>query len=317
MAFRFSGSIVVPCPMKSSNAETKLTPNWTNLSLRKSLQLILEPMGMDYVVEREVLKVTTASKLETMIASRVYPVGDLCETTDEAIQLLESIECGFGIASRDRGRPTFGRFCPGQNTPGSRLARRPRESPEYPAGDAGRAAVTGACKCKAVMSNSSHWKGLLMIVDKIENYVKYANLPAALYRAIEYIGSTDFSHVENGQYELDGKKMVSIVNRYQTKTLNNAIWESHRKYIDVQFVAGGHERFGLAPMSSAPPVTTEYNAEKDVIFYGPGTDTFDAPAGTFMIFYPDDIHAPGLAAGSPPKPSDDVKVVVKVAVDLG
>lgn len=154
-----------------------------------------------------------------------------------------------------------------------------------------------------------------MIVDNIENYAKYANLPAPLYRAIEYIGSTDFTHVENGQYELDGKRMVSIVNRYQTKTIDNAIWESHRKYIDVQFVAGGHERFGLVPLDQAPPVRTPYDEKKDVIFYEPGIDTFDAPAGTFMIFYPDDIHAPGLATGVPPTPKEVVKVVVKVAVD--
>ena len=154
-----------------------------------------------------------------------------------------------------------------------------------------------------------------MIFDNIENYAKYANLPAPLYRAIEYIGSTDFTHVENGQYELDGKRMVSIVNRYQTKTIDNAIWESHRKYIDVQFVAGGHERFGLVPLDQAPPVRTLYDEKKDVIFYEPGIDTFDAPAGTFMIFYPDDIHAPGLATGVPPTPKEVVKVVVKVAVD--
>ncbi|MBS0203576.1 MAG: YhcH/YjgK/YiaL family protein [Planctomycetes bacterium] len=154
-----------------------------------------------------------------------------------------------------------------------------------------------------------------MIVDKIENYARYANLPRALYRAIEYIGSTDFSYVENGQYELDGKRMVSIVNRSQTRMLENAIWESHRKYVDVQFVAGGHERFGHVPLSNAPPVRTPYNEEKDVIFYEPAIETFDAPAGTFMIFYPDDVHAPGLATGVPPKPAEVVKVVVKVAVD--
>jgi YhcH/YjgK/YiaL family protein len=154
-----------------------------------------------------------------------------------------------------------------------------------------------------------------MIVDKIENYAKYAHLPPALYRAIEYIGSTDFTHVETGQYELEGKRMISMVNRYRTKTLDKSIWESHRKYIDVQFVAGGHERFGHVALSKAPPVQTEYSEEKDVIFYEHGTETFDAPAGTFMIFYPDDVHAPGLASGFPPKPSEVVKIVVKVAVE--
>ena len=155
-----------------------------------------------------------------------------------------------------------------------------------------------------------------MIVDRIENYAKYADLPAALFRAIEYIGSTDFSHVESGQYELDGRDMISIVNRYPTKSMDKAVWESHRTYIDVQFVAGGHERFGWVPLNKAPAVATEYDEKKDVIFYEAGTDTFDAPAGTFMIFYPDDVHAPGLMAGTPPRSGDVVKVVVKVSTRI-
>ena len=156
-----------------------------------------------------------------------------------------------------------------------------------------------------------------MIIDKIANYAKYSHLPAGIVKAIEYLGSTDFTHVENGQYELDGKKLISIVNRYQTKLADRAVWESHRKYIDVQFVAAGHERFGCEPMSSGLAVTTPYNEHKDVMFYEPGLATYDAPAGTFMIFYPDDIHAPSLASGSPPIPGDVVKVVVKVAVEQG
>jgi len=154
-----------------------------------------------------------------------------------------------------------------------------------------------------------------MIVDSIQNYARYAQLPKPLVQAIEYLGSTDFTHVQNGQYELDGKRMVSIVNRYQTKLMDQAVWESHRKYIDVQFVAGGRERFGHVPLAEAPAVKTPYQDDRDVIFYEPGVATYDAPAGTFMIFYPDDIHAPGLASGVPPRPSDVVKVVVKVAVE--
>lgn len=153
-----------------------------------------------------------------------------------------------------------------------------------------------------------------MIVDNIQNYAKYLSLSPRIARAIEYIGSTDFTFVESGQYELDGKNLVSIVNRYRTKLPEQAVWESHRKYIDVQFMASGIEHFGYAPLASAPPVKTPYSEEKDVIFYQPGTEIFAAPMGTFMIFYPDDVHAPGLALGMPPKPTDVVKVVVKVAV---
>lgn len=153
-----------------------------------------------------------------------------------------------------------------------------------------------------------------MIVDHIKNHAKYMHLPARIQKAIEYIGSTDFTHVESGQYELDGKNLVSIVNRYKTKLPEQAVWESHRKYIDVQFIAGGHERFGHVSLDKAPPVKTPYSSEKDVIFYEPGTEIHDAPAGTFMIFYPEDIHGPCIAAGDPPTPGEVVKVVVKVAV---
>ena len=153
-----------------------------------------------------------------------------------------------------------------------------------------------------------------MIVDHITNYAKYMNLRKELVKAIEYIGSTDFTYVENGQYALAGKRMVSIVQRYQTRLDDKAVWESHRKSIDVQFMAYGGERMGIAELASAPAVQVPYSDEKDVIFYEPGSKYFDAPMGTFMIFYPEDIHAPCLARGNPPTPEDVVKVVVKVAV---
>src|SRR5262249_15124180 len=152
-----------------------------------------------------------------------------------------------------------------------------------------------------------------MIVDNIKNYAKYSHLPSRIVQAIHYIGSTDFTNVDDGQYELDGRKLVSIVMRYKTRLPPEAIWKSHRKYIDVQFMAYGNEKVGIAPMAQAPVVKTPYNEEKDVIFYEPGTEYFEAAMGTFMIFYPDDIHAPSLARGNPQVPEDVVKVVVKVA----
>ena len=154
-----------------------------------------------------------------------------------------------------------------------------------------------------------------MITDKIENYAKYSHLAPRIVKALEYLGSTDFTHVENGQSELDGRRLVSIVMRYKTKTAENAVWESHRKHIDVQFMAAGRERFGHVTLTEAPPARVDYDETKDVILYQPGTNTYDAPQGTFMIFYPEDVHAPSLAVGVPPVPGEVVKVVVKVAVE--
>lgn len=66
------------------------------VSLRTCLRLILEPLGLVYIVEDEVLKITTYVRTEIKQTTRIYPVGDLCETPDDATQLLETIECGLG-----------------------------------------------------------------------------------------------------------------------------------------------------------------------------------------------------------------------------
>jgi type II secretory pathway component GspD/PulD (secretin) len=66
------------------------------VSLRTCLRLLLEPLGLVYVVEDEVMKITSYKKTETRQTTRIYPVGDLCETPEEAEQLLETIGCGLG-----------------------------------------------------------------------------------------------------------------------------------------------------------------------------------------------------------------------------
>ena len=78
-----------------------------NVPLKKVLQLVLEPLGLTYAIEDDVMKVTTQSKQDERVSTRVYPVGDLFETLDEAKELLETVECGLGM-SRDADRvPRF------------------------------------------------------------------------------------------------------------------------------------------------------------------------------------------------------------------
>jgi hypothetical protein len=65
------------------------------VSLRTCLRLLLEPLGLVYVVEDEVMKITSYKKTETRQTTRIYPVGDLCETPDDALQLLETVNCAL------------------------------------------------------------------------------------------------------------------------------------------------------------------------------------------------------------------------------
>ncbi|NOX56272.1 MAG: hypothetical protein GXP27_17880 [Planctomycetes bacterium] len=49
----------------------------SGIMLRSALKIILEPLGLNYVIEDEVMKITTQTKAEETLQTRVYPVGDL------------------------------------------------------------------------------------------------------------------------------------------------------------------------------------------------------------------------------------------------
>jgi hypothetical protein len=54
-----------------------VTLNLAGVTLRSVLKLLLEPMQLTYVIEDEVMKITTSAKAGEKLTTRVYPVGDL------------------------------------------------------------------------------------------------------------------------------------------------------------------------------------------------------------------------------------------------
>ena len=49
----------------------------SGITLRSALRLLLEPLGLTYVIEDEVMKITTQTKADEKMSTRVYPVADL------------------------------------------------------------------------------------------------------------------------------------------------------------------------------------------------------------------------------------------------
>jgi hypothetical protein len=54
-----------------------ITLKLAGVSLRSVLKLLLEPLQLTYVIEDEVMKITTSGKAADKLSLRVYPVGDL------------------------------------------------------------------------------------------------------------------------------------------------------------------------------------------------------------------------------------------------
>lgn len=149
-----------------------------------------------------------------------------------------------------------------------------------------------------------------MIYDNIKNIERYFTLGEKFQKALEYLTSTDFSNLDNGEYEIDGKNIYAIVNEYQTKPLSAGKWESHRKYIDIQFIVSGTEKIGFTE-SKKTIVLTEYDEEKDVTIHKGEGQFINVEENHFVIFFNEEIHMPSLAVNIPKQVK---KVVVKVAV---
>lgn len=132
-------------------------------------------------------------------------------------------------------------------------------------------------------------------------------------KAFQFMKSNDLPNLEAKRYDIDGDNVYAPVSEYITKNPEEARYESHKKYIDVQYVASGKELIGIAPASALKEVLAPYDETRDVEFMSvEGGVSHNAEPGKFFILFPDDLHCPGLRDGenSPVK-----KVVVKVKID--
>lgn len=146
-----------------------------------------------------------------------------------------------------------------------------------------------------------------MVIDKIENYLCYANLSERMAKGFEFIKNTDLVEIESGKYEIDQDDIFAIVQEYDTKEEKNCKLEGHKKYIDIQYMIKGVELMGVTTKKDQKII--EVNEEKDYTFYEGETSLLKVGKGMFTIFFPDDLHRPCVKAGQIAKVK---KVVVKV-----
>ena len=88
--------------------------------------------------------------------------------------------------------------------------------------------------------------GIMMIIDELKNAKLYAGVMPDFMGALEYAMSLE--NADCGRYEY-GDHYVMIL-QGETRRLEGAALEAHRRYVDVQIVLSGAERVGYAPLSS-------------------------------------------------------------------
>lgn len=148
-----------------------------------------------------------------------------------------------------------------------------------------------------------------MILDSLENYQLYSTINERIAKGFAFLHNTDLEAIPSGKHDIDGDIIFALVQEYQTKPLAECKLESHKKYIDIQYVIRGEEFMGVTTKNNQKIL--EVNEDKDYTFYEGTTSLVRVSKGMFTIFFPDDLHQPCVQTELA---SEVKKVVIKVLI---
>lgn len=146
-----------------------------------------------------------------------------------------------------------------------------------------------------------------MIIDSIGNAVKYFKMYPCFADAFEFLKGDDLKKLPCGRIDLHGDNLYALISNAPGRNRAGALLETHKCYIDIQFILEGKETFGWTPKKECRHVSVPYDKNKDIEFYHDEPQVwFDLSPGMFVIFSPGEGHLPGVSSGMVHK------VVIKV-----
>ncbi|MEO6909059.1 MAG: YhcH/YjgK/YiaL family protein [Abditibacteriaceae bacterium] len=137
-----------------------------------------------------------------------------------------------------------------------------------------------------------------MIYDKLENIAVYSALHPLFPKAFEGLLHMDWDQLPCGRHDIMGDDIFVSLAEYQTVFPDQGVWEAHRRYIDIQLIVAGEEQMGHA-FNSSLQIKESYDTTNDVEFYSGTGQLITFSKNTFAIYYPHDVHSPGLISGAP------------------
>ncbi len=133
--------------------------------------------------------------------------------------------------------------------------------------------------------------------------------------AFEWLRSEKWKSLAVGTYEIKGREVYAMVQEYDSRSLDVAKYEKHKKYADVQMVIEGQELMISTTDDSIIGTSLDgFDSEKDIIFfstYTKGASKIVMDPGLVCVLFPEDAHIPCVVY----KTSQKIhKLVIKVAV---
>ncbi len=135
-----------------------------------------------------------------------------------------------------------------------------------------------------------------MVIDTLDKIGLYESINPLFKDVIEFINNNDLNALPEGKHEIKGADLFVNIQVAKGKTPDEAVLETHNVMIDIQIPLSGAETYGYTPLCNLPEA--EYNAEKDITkMPGLAAESYvTCQPGMFAIFFPQDGHAPCIAA---------------------
>lgn len=129
--------------------------------------------------------------------------------------------------------------------------------------------------------------------DIIEHILTADHQPQTTDRlqwAIDYIKALDGEKLELGRHDVDEGFYFNVID-YSPGLEDEILYESHRKYIDIQRIVSGFEKLMVTDVMRLTPVTS-YNEEQDYVNYSGRNNKSGIIlcSDTCVVLYPKDAH---------------------------
>lgn len=133
-----------------------------------------------------------------------------------------------------------------------------------------------------------------MIFDSIKNAKQYAGLNLDVDRILEEMQKFTPDNYPGGRIEVDGSRIFMLLNQYDTRAVEGASSEAHRKYIDVMYMIEGEELIYVKDTAELKNVTMPYDADKECLLADTDADAtpIHMTPGRFVVLFPQDAHTP-------------------------
>ncbi len=137
-----------------------------------------------------------------------------------------------------------------------------------------------------------------MIISSFKNNKKTLKYMPVLKPVFNFIKDNIKTSVKEGRYEIGGG-IYAVIQTSDPKPEKERLLETHKKYVDLQYVISGSDKIGWKFYDKTFKVFKKYDKKNDITFFKNSPDFFiTLKKGEFAVFFNQDAHAPlcGVAA---------------------